>query len=138
MHDDKIGKVVGMAGIDVHVTVPEGTVSELLAFAASLWGAEADPSKGDEVRIREAYEGGESEYWRPFLVYLAEHADQWVRLSDAFAAVSLTSSEGTGMLGAAERRCGAAGVPYAKRWRAGKRDFCMNAATAKVVLSLAN
>ena len=26
-----------MPGIDVHVTVPENKVSELLAYAASLW-----------------------------------------------------------------------------------------------------
>ncbi len=111
-------------------------MSELLAYAASLWTSDRPAVGADNSAIREAYEGGESDYWRPFLLHLAKHADQWVRLSDAFAAVGLTSPEGTGMLGAAERRCGSH-VPYNKRWREGKRDFQMDGVTAAIILGLA-
>jgi hypothetical protein len=125
-----------MAGVDVHVTIPEGTESELLTFAASLWGTEAAVAADDETICREAYEGGTSEYWRPFLIHLAKHADEWVPLEGAFKAAGLTTPKGIGMLGAAERRCGA-GLPYEKRWKGGKREFRMNARAAGVVLSLA-
>lgn len=124
------------------VSVPAGREPELLKFAASL----AQPS-GDEVSpevaspgidaksIKDAYFGGVSKVWRPFLHYLAARPDEWVAWPDLYKHINRTASEASGMLGAAERRCGDH-VPYEKVWRGKVRYFRMAESVATLIAGL--
>lgn|ERR1017187_10419549 len=144
-----------MAGVDVHVTVPEERVRELLGFAASLWESPKTSAETAastvippmaptvpttmEEKVREAYEGGQSKRWRPFLVFFAQQPGQWVKMADGFEAVGFKTPQGIGMVGAAERRCKARGfLPYEKRWSTeGKAEVRISAEVAREILRLA-
>jgi hypothetical protein len=140
-----------MPAITVSVSVPEERVQELLSFAAELWTpqvvqpgpthtpvVEASATSGS--RVRRAFEGGVSDYWRPFLVFVARRPEQWVVMSEGFDAVGLSVQQGVGMIGAAERRCQGDGyMPYEKRWgRDGRAEVRMNADVAQEILRLAD
>lgn len=86
--------------------------------------------------VRAAYAGGISERWRPFLKFLARHADQWMTVSQVSEELACTPQQVVGMLGAAERRCGQA-PPYEKKGPSGHRQFRMRARDAKWILDLA-
>jgi hypothetical protein len=90
----------------------------------------------DRETVQEAYLGGTSEKWRPFLVYLADRAGQWVKWQELLDAVNLTSAQGAGMIGAAERRCRMR-PPYVKRSRSGLQEFKMPAEVAELIHEVA-
>lgn len=135
------------------VSVPEGKEADLLRFAASLASArpvptievpeepeEGTPSDRDgrrrwgwgRSRVRDAYFGGVSNVWRPFLEYLADRPDEWVSWHDLCAHIHRTPREASGMLGAAERRCGGR-PPYEKKWEGTVRFFRMPAQLAELI-----
>ncbi len=136
------------------VSVPVGKEAEVLAFAASLAkkvtngtseNAEDDEDPGQQNGKRrwgwgrnsvvDAYYGGVSNVWRPFLEHLADRPDEWVPWSDLCAHINRTPREASGMLGAAERRCGGR-PPYEKKWERSERKFRMPSHVAAVVNEL--
>lgn len=142
-----------MALVTVTVTVPEENVADLLRHAAALIEGDADEriqwtdpevNGGGGTRwgfgraaVRKAYQGGTSDYWRPFLEYLASRPDEWVTSEEAAEAVGLDISQLPGMLGAAERRCRQR-PPYEKQWDAsGHREFLMPERVAVTVQEVA-
>lgn len=127
-----------MAYVSITVSVPEERVGELLSYAAGLALAVAvqpsapiqAPRDDPNERLAEAYLGGISDYWRPFLDYLADRPDQWVPWSDLCTHIELSAQQASGMLGAAERRCGKP-LPYEKKWKRRVRYFYMPASIAE-------
>lgn len=136
------------------VSVPTGKEPELLAFAASLAKRATDgtleEAEDDEVpgqqngkrrwgwgrkAVVDAYYGGISNVWRPFLEYLADRPDEWVAWSDLCAHINRTPRKASGMLGAAERRCSGR-PPYEKKWEGSERKFRMPSQVAVVVNEL--
>lgn len=134
---------------------------ELARHGASVLeiGFEADPYVRDTIRVipddeelafeqqildterayeavRRAYAGGVSNRWRPFLEYLARHADQWVRVPDIARELDCTPQQVVGMLGAAERRCGQE-PPYEKKGPTGRRQFRMTKLHSAWILQFA-
>jgi len=94
----------------VTVTVPTDTVPRLLQFAADLAKPEGPQPDTDAARvdfIQTAYRGGDSEYWRPFLDYLADRPGEWVSSDVMGKRLGLSRDQIAGMLGAAGRRLGA-------------------------------
>lgn len=85
--------------------------------------------------MRSAYLGGVSEVWRPFLEYLADRPDEWVPWPDLCEHIERTPQEASGMLGAAERRCGGL-PPYEKRWIGRTRHFRMPTSADEIVREL--
>jgi len=133
-----------MALVTVSLTVPEERVADLLRFAADLHEVDTEPSEDAEAgsgrarwgwgrqAVREAYLGGTSDRWRPFLDYLALRPDQWVPWEELLDAIHFLPMQGAGMLGAAERRCHQR-PPYEKRWTNQVREFRMTAQVAEYV-----
>jgi hypothetical protein len=140
------------------VSVPEGKEADLLRFAALLAGPLAvstiegpeEPDGGDpghrtgrrrwgwgRSSVRDAYFGGVSNVWRPFLEYLAERPDEWVSWHDLCDHIQRTPREASGMLGAAERRCGGR-PPYEKKWEGTVRYFRMPAQLAELIKEAAS
>jgi hypothetical protein len=138
------------------VSVPEGTEAELLRFAATLATGPAggevsepaeapddDASNGNGRRrwgfgrrsIQDAYLGGVSEVWRPFLEYLADRPDEWVEWSDLCRHINRTPRQASGVLGAAERRCHGR-PPYEKKSEGETHYFRMPAHAATVIQEL--
>jgi hypothetical protein len=123
----------------VTVTVPGGRGGEVVEFAASLFKPRSEPASRDALRrnTSRAYLGGESNAWRPFLRYLADHPDEWVAWPDACAAIDRTRKQASGMLGAAHRRLAKlAFVPYEKRNVGDDTDFKMSREVAEIIKSL--
>lgn len=143
----------------VTVTVPRESVPELLRYAADLAaGTLATRSNVDasgeahaprprhfsQAAVRRAFNGGQSEYWRPFLALMAHHsliaadteADGWVEWATLHDGVGLTDRQAAGMLGAAERRLKGL-PPYEKAYEDGKLWFRMEKAVADLVINLA-
>lgn len=140
-----------MGLVAVSVSVPEEAAADLLRYAATLCEGgvptdDVDVEEGENghrapwgmgrARVRSAYQGGVSDYWRPFLEYLAERPNEWVAWSELHDAVGMTAREASGMLGAAERRCGGR-LPYQKRWNQQVREFRMPQRVADIVAELA-
>lgn len=140
------------------VSVPEGKEADLLRFAASLAGTRPegtieepeDPEGGDPAtgngrrrwnwgrsRVRDAYFGGVSNVWRPFLEYLADRPDEWVSWHELCKHIHRSPREASGMLGAAERRCGGR-PPYEKKWEGTVRFFRMPEALAEMIKEAAS
>jgi len=88
-----------------------------------------------ETAVRRNYQGGESEYWRPFLKLLAQQPEQWVPWESLYGALGLTDRQCAGMLGAAERRCKGY-PPYIKAYDGGY-FFWMPKDVADAVIELA-
>jgi hypothetical protein len=86
--------------------------------------------------VQKAYNGGVSEYWRPFLEMLADRGGEWVAWSTLYEGLGLTSRQAAGMLGAAERRC-KGHPPYEKAWEEYEHWFRMPTETAEIVKELA-
>lgn len=129
----------------VTLSVPTDRVADIYAFASTLYSKNStdapssDQGAGDFDReaIRRAYEGGVSEYWRPFLRLLAHQANEWVAWGDLCDGIGMTRTQAAGMLGAAERRC-AGDLPYEKSGYTEKGYwFRMSGQAAEVVLGLA-
>ena len=133
----------------VTVSVPEGKEADLLRYAASLAtggaseiaeaSSEPEQENGDRRRwgwgrrsVRDAYLGGVSDVWRPFLEYLADRPDEWVGWPDLCEHIGQTPQQAAGMLGAAERRCGGR-PPYEKKWEGSVRYFRMPESVAEVI-----
>lgn len=142
----------------VTVSVPEGKEADLLSYAAELvrlepeghldglkgqelpQGTEGDASDSENAtrwnwapsNVREAYFGGVSRAWRPFLEFLADHPDEWVAWPELCQHIHRTPREASGMLGAAERRCKRS-RPYEKRWDGPVRYFRMPGDVAKII-----
>jgi hypothetical protein len=137
-----------MALVTVSATVPQERVADLLRYAASLHETDTEPGDDGEAgngRVRwgwgrqavhEAYLGGTSDRWRPFLDYLANRPDQWVPWKELLEAIDFIPQQGAGMLGAAERRCHQR-PPYEKRWNNQVREFRMPAQVADYVKEVA-
>lgn len=142
----------------VTVSVPEDRVRDLLTYAAQLAPAGSGPaegtgdndslgdSEGRKARARNgfgrnavqnAYSGGVSEHWRPFLEMLADRPGEWVAWSKLYEGIGLTNRQAAGMLGAAERRC-KGHPPYEKAWEDDEHWFRMPAETAEIVKELAS
>jgi hypothetical protein len=137
-----------MEFVTANIPVRPENLPELLRFAAQLeekaTGAtgpvehENDPNRRwDQESVREAYLGGKSAVWRPFLEYLAARPDQWVPWAELVEAVGRTYREASGMLGAAERRCHQL-PPYEKRGSSPKVEFRMPSRAASVICRLAD
>ena len=135
-----------MAYVTVTVTVPEEFVSDVLRHAADLAEPEDEAGQAERRRgtphgfgreaVRRAYEGGESDYWRPWLEHLADHPDEWFSGPDIAEAIGMRADAVAGMLGAAERRCKQR-PPYEKQWVNGHREFLMPESVARVIRELA-
>jgi hypothetical protein len=126
----------------VTVSVPREKVADLLRYAASLSEIEdASDRVGDSQfgmkAVKDAYLGGTSEYWRPFLASLAhlslEAEDSWVRWETLHDQIGLTGRQAAGMLGAAERRLKGA-PPYEKKIADGTHWFRMPEAVANLII----
>jgi len=128
--------------VNLTVSVPADRVADMYAFVASLHapttpegspkGADAGPDS-----VRRAYFGGASDYWRPFLDYLADRPGEWVAWTDLCQAIGLTPRQASGMLGAAERRC-QGHLPYEKGgYREGDHRFRMAGPVATLVKGFA-
>jgi hypothetical protein len=136
------------------VSVPEGKEGDLLRYAASLAGG--TPSEDDDFiedddqpepangrrrwgtgrrAVRDAYLGGVSDVWRPFLEYLADNAGEWVSWPELCEHIDRTPREASGMLGAAERRCNGR-PPYEKAWQGRVRHFRMEPNVAEIINEL--
>lgn len=134
--------------VTVSVTVPVQSVSDLYQYAgdlvASSGGDAANGSGAGGKRwgfgksaVRKAYNGGQSDYWRPFLEAMAAEAGEWVSWPDLCEAIGLSPKEASGMIGAAERRCKGR-PPYEKVWEGGVRYFRMPVDVADVIKDLAS
>lgn len=141
--------------VNISVSVPRDNVGDVYAFVADLIkgttegsskaASEVPPPK--DVRrapagfgrdtVRRNYLGGQSDYWRPFLEYLAERPDEWVAWEDLCNALGLTPQQASGMLGAAERRCKLK-PPYWKAFEDGTYWFQMTSEVAQTVTELAS
>src|SRR2546423_502651 len=139
----------------VSVSVPEDRVADLYNYAATLirgeepggddgdlqleptrhWSPGFQAAATDPDAIKQAYLGGHSRAWRPFLRHLATRPGEWVPFPDAMKAVDRTVQQGIGMVGAGERRCRGR-LPYDKRWEHGRREYRMPDANARVVRDL--
>jgi hypothetical protein len=141
--------------VNVNVSVPQDRVADVYSYVASLFNgsSESDSKGGSEVpppknvkrapagfgrdTVRKNYLGGQSNYWRPFLEYLAEKPDEWVDWEELCNAIKLTPQQASGMLGAAERRCKLK-PPYWKAYEDGTYWFQMRDDVAEVVRELAS
>lgn len=140
--------------VEVTIKIPSSTVGDVYAFAATLHTSDEEPPTTDEeeatpkdapkqraaagfgaATVRKNYLGGYSDYWRPFLVELADHAGEWVEWTDLCDAVGLTPRQAAGMIGAAERRCKKL-PPYEKAYEDGQHWFRMPTEVAEVVKEL--
>jgi hypothetical protein len=132
----------------VSVTVPEERIPDLLRYAADLNEVETEPSVDPQTGVKarwgwgrqavhDAYLGGTSESWRPFLDHLAEHADEWVTWEELLKVIDFTAQQGAGMLGAAERRCKGR-PPYEKRITGNVREFRMPSQVAEYIMEVAS
>jgi hypothetical protein len=138
-------KAERVAYITVTVTVPEEHVADVLRYAAGLAESEAqtqgEPRRGTprgfgREAVRNAYFGGSSDYWRPWLEYLADNPDEWLSGPAIAQAIDMDPAAVPGMLGAAERRC-RQWPPYEKRWVDGRREFLMPGYVAETIHELA-
>ncbi len=135
---------------NVTVTVPEDKVAEVLRYAASLVDGTAEPEEPDDGgllnggrrrwgwgrrTVQDAYMGGVSDVWRPFLDYLSDRPDEWVSWTELCEHIQRTPQEASGMLGAAERRCHGR-PPYEKKWVGQVRHFRMPESVAEVIVHL--
>jgi hypothetical protein len=132
--------------VPVTVSVPRSKVPDLLRYAAGL---ASDPDVEDvsngsrlsEAAVKAAYQGGVSEYWRPFLELLASESlasrDGWVAWPKLYNQLGLSGHQAAGMLGAAERRLLRQELPYEKTFENGKYKFRMSQRVAELVLETA-
>lgn len=133
----------------VTVSVPEGKEAELLRFAAALASGTSEGVSGLTTEdatgngslrrwgwgrraAQDAYLGGVSEVWRPLLEYLADRPDQWVPWPDLCQHINRTPRQASGVLGAAERRCGGR-PPYEKKQEGDAHYFRMPAHVAEFI-----
>ena len=117
----------------VSVSVPTSRVADLLAFAAELArGTDIVEPSRSPVGIREAYLGGESKRWRPFLDILVSEPGKWFEWHDLCRQIDFTPSQAAGMLGAAERRC-RQNTPYEKKHEGGKQYFRVTSDVADII-----
>jgi hypothetical protein len=144
----------------VSVTVPDGKEAAILRQAELLWkssytpGDVSDEDEPEEIEeddepaartrrgwgpsyVRRSYFGGISEHWRPMLNYLADRPDEWVSWEDLLDHIDLTARQASGVVGAAERRCGRR-PPYEKDWQGGNRWFRMPGHVAAIIRRLAD
>ncbi|MBN9101470.1 MAG: hypothetical protein J0I49_25685 [Pseudonocardia sp.] len=125
----------------VSVSVPTERVGDLLAFAAELARSENSGPQDEialksaeqsAVGIREAYLGGESIRWRPFLDILVRQPGEWVEWTELCRLIDFKPAQAAGMLGAAERRC-RHNTPYEKKTIRGKQYFRVTAEVAAII-----
>ncbi|GAA1296058.1 hypothetical protein [Pseudonocardia xinjiangensis] len=125
----------------VSVSVPADRVGDLLTFAAELARSTGGGPKGeiapttseqDAVGIREAYLGGESIRWRPFLDILVRQPGDWVEWPELCRLIDFKPAQAAGMLGAAERRC-RQNTPYEKKQVGGKQYFRVTPEVAAII-----
>ncbi len=128
----------------VTVSVPAHRIADLLAYAAEL-ARSVDESDDQAITapkgfgadaVRQAYLGGESLRWRPFLEILARRPGEWVEWLSLCEQINFKPAQAAGMLGAAERRCHQL-PPYERKRDRGRQYLRMPAPVAEIIRELA-